>query len=421
MAARFFLLTFFLLTCANASFARDNGSTQDSSKRSKVHLNIGTLGHPDHGTTTLTAAIMEVLWGKARAQSAPPKDTGTATAKKSAGITATPARVEYRTETRHYVHYNCPGHTDCIRDMITGAARMEAAILVVSATEGLVPQAREQLRLARVTGVSRIIVFLNRADLVEDPELLDLVEHELREILVRYGFPGDDTPIIRGNASRALKNPGDEHSTRSIRELLRSMDEYFIPPTPPEQKSFLMPVQSVLQSPDQGTVVTGRIRAGSLRVGQEIARIGLSSTETFTVKGIQMFRKKLDEARAPDTVGIILDAVDRKSFRNGQVLAEPGSIASHNRFRAEVYLLSAEEGGRSSAIFNGYRPQFYFFATDITGEATFPAGMEMVLPGETVGLDVTLKIPVAMKQGTRFAIREGTHTVGAGMVTEILE
>ena len=423
MIVRVLLLAFLLLHMTGVAtvFAAGSVDSRPAKKttRNKPHLNVGTLGQAGHGKTTLTAAITEVLSNKGLAKSVPFSQLDKAAETKKSGLPIAIAHVEYQTENRHYAHFDCPGHADCVKSMITGAVQMDGAILVVSATDGPMPQTREQVHLARQTGVSRIVVFLNKVDLIDDPELLELVELEVRELLAHYGYPGDDVPVIRGSALQALNHPNDENRTRSILELLNAMDRYFVPPTPPAEQPFLMPVEDVFTASNQEITITGRVSTGTIAVGQEVELVGLGNTRKFTVTGIEMFRKKLSEAHASDNVGIRLDKAERGQIERGQVLAQPGSIAPHTRFRAEVYMLSREEGGRQAPFFNGYRPQFYFRSTDFTGTVALPPGVVMVMPGDNLTLDVELIAPVALAKGLRFGIREGNRTVGVGVVSEV--
>jgi elongation factor Tu len=389
--------------------------------RDKPHLNVGTVGHVDHGKTTLTAAITEVLSKKGFAETIAFDQIDKAPEEKERGITIAIAHVEYNTENRHYAHVDCPGHADYVKNMITGAAQMDGAVLVISANDGPMPQTREHILLARQVGVPKITVFMNKCDMVDDPELLDLVELEVRELLSKYEFPGDDVPVIRGSALQALENPEDEEKTKCIWELMEALDTYFPVPDRPVDKPFLMPIEDIFSISGRGTVATGRVETGIIKVGEEIEIVGFRDTTKTTATGVEMFRKLLDEGRAGENVGVLLRGTKRDEIERGQVLAKPGSITPHKKFKAEVYILTKEEGGRHTPFFNGYRPQFYFRTTDVTGVATLPAGVEMVMPGDNVAMEITLITPVAMAKELRFAIREGGRTVGAGVVGEIIE
>ena len=389
--------------------------------RDKPHLNVGTVGHVDHGKTTLTAAITEVLSKKGFAETIAFDQIDKAPEEKERGITIAIAHVEYNTENRHYAHVDCPGHADYVKNMITGAAQMDGAVLVISANDGPMPQTREHILLARQVGVPKITVFMNKCDMVDDPELLDLVELEVRELLSKYEFPGDDVPVIRGSALQALENPEDEEKTKCIWELMEALDTYFPVPDRPVDKPFLMPIEDIFSISGRGTVATGRVETGVIKVGEEIEIVGFRDTTKTTATGVEMFRKILDEGRAGENVGVLLRGTKREEIERGQVLAKPGSITPHTKFKAEVYILTKEEGGRHTPFFNGYRPQFYFRTTDVTGVATLPAGVEMVMPGDNVAMEITLITPVAMAKELRFAIREGGRTVGAGVVGEIVE
>ncbi len=390
--------------------------------RSKPHVNVGTIGHVDHGKTTLTAAITKVLAAKGTASFVAFDQIDKAPEERERGITIATAHVEYSTAKRHYAHVDCPGHADYVKNMITGAAQMDGAILVVSAADGPMPQTREHILLARQVGVPYIVVALNKVDMVDDPELLDLVELEVRELLSSYEFPGDDIPVIRVSALRALES-GDPDSQwgKGIMELMDAVDNYIPLPQRAIDKDFLMPVEDIFSISGRGTVVTGRIERGKVKVGEEIEIVGLRPTVKKVVTGVEMFRKLLDEGVAGDNVGLLLRGTERKDVERGQVLAKPGSITPHTKFKAEVYILTKEEGGRHTPFFNGYRPQFYFRTTDVTGTATLSEGAEMVMPGDNTSLTINLIAPIAMEKGLRFAIREGGRTVGAGTVTEILE
>jgi elongation factor Tu len=389
--------------------------------RDKPHLNVGTIGHVDHGKTTLTASISEVLSKKGLAETIAFDQIDKAPEEKERGITIAIAHIEYNTEKRHYAHVDCPGHADYVKNMITGAAQMDGGILVISANDGPMPQTREHILLARQVGVPKLCVFMNKCDMVDDPELLDLVEMEVRELLSKYDFPGDDVPVIRGSALQALENPEDEEKTKCIWELMEALDTYFPVPDRPVDKPFLLPIEDIFSISGRGTVATGRIETGIVKVGEEIEIVGFKDTVKTTATGVEMFRKLLDEGRAGENVGILLRGTKREEIERGQVLAKPGSITPHTKFKAEVYILTKDEGGRHTPFFNGYRPQFYFRTTDVTGVATLPAGVEMVMPGDNVAMEITLITPVAMDKGLKFAIREGGRTVGAGGVGEIVE
>jgi elongation factor Tu len=390
--------------------------------RSKPHVNVGTIGHVDHGKTTLTAAITKVLASKGTAVFVAFDQIDKAPEERERGITIATAHVEYSTEKRHYAHVDCPGHADYVKNMITGAAQMDGAILVVSAADGPMPQTREHILLARQVGVPYIVVALNKVDMVDDPELLDLVELEVRELLSSYEFPGDEIPMIRISALKALES-GDYKSEwgAKIMELMDAVDTYIPIPERAIDKPFLMPVEDIFSISGRGTVVTGRIERGIVKVGEEIEIVGLRPTQKKVVTGVEMFRKLLDQGQAGDNVGLLLRGVERKDVERGQVCAKPGSITPHTKFKAEVYILTKEEGGRHTPFFNGYRPQFYFRTTDVTGNATLTEGAEMVMPGDNTSLTITLIAPIAMEKGLRFAIREGGRTVGAGTVTEVIE
>jgi elongation factor Tu len=391
--------------------------------RNKPHVNIGTIGHVDHGKTTLTAAITKVQSTSGMAKFTAFDQIDKAPEEKARGITISTAHVEYETENRHYAHVDCPGHADYIKNMITGAAQMDGAILVVSAPDGPMPQTREHVLLARQVNVPSLVVFLNKVDLIAkgDEELLDLVEMELRELLSKYQFPGDDTPITRGSALKALEGDASEFGVPSIKKLLASCDSFIPQPVRDVEKPFLMPVEDVFTITGRGTVVTGRIERGRVKVGEEVEIVGLGDTRKTTITGVEMFRKLLDQGEAGDNAGLLLRGTKREEIERGMVLCKPGSILPHARFNAEVYVLKKEEGGRHTPFFNGYRPQFYFRTTDVTGVATLPEGTEMVMPGDNINLVVELISPVACEEGLRFAIREGGRTVGAGVVTKILE
>jgi elongation factor Tu len=388
--------------------------------RDKPHVNVGTIGHIDHGKTTLTAAITKVLSEKFGGQARSFEEIDNAPEEKARGITIATSHVEYETEARHYAHVDCPGHADYVKNMITGAAQMDGAILVVSAADGPMPQTREHILLARQVGVPYIVVFLNKADMVDDEELLELVEVEVRELLSEYDFPGDDIPFITGSALKALE--GDEEYTSKIIELAEQLDSYIPEPERDLDKPFLMPVEDVFSITGRGTVATGRIEQGIVNTGDQVEIVGIKTqTSTTVVTGVEMFRKILDEGRAGDNVGCLLRGVKREEIERGQVLCKPGSITPHTHFRAEVYVLKKEEGGRHTPFFNGYRPQFYFRTTDVTGSAKLPEGTEMVMPGDNIQMEIELIQPIAMDAGLRFAIREGGRTVGSGVVTEVIK
>ncbi len=389
--------------------------------RDKPHLNIGTIGHVDHGKTTLTAAITEVLSKKGFAESIAFDQIDKAPEEKERGITIAISHVEYQTENRHYAHVDCPGHADYVKNMITGAAQMDGAILVISASDGPMPQTREHILLARQVGVPKIVVFMNKCDMVDDEELLDLVELEVRELLSKYEFPGDDIPVIRGSALQALENADDPEKSKSVLDLMAAVDEYIPVPERPVDKPFLMPIEDIFSISGRGTVATGRIETGVIKVGEEVEIVGFRPTTKTTITGVEMFRKLLDDGQAGDNVGLLLRGTKREDIERGQVLAKTGSITPHKKFKAEVYILSKDEGGRHTPFFNGYRPQFYFRTTDVTGVVTLPAGVEMVMPGDNVTFEVELITEVAMSKELRFAIREGGRTVGAGIVSEITE
>jgi len=390
-------------------------------ERSKSHVNVGTIGHVDHGKTTLTAAMLKVLNAKGMTTST--KDVGeidAAPEEKERGITIATAHVEYESENRHYAHVDCPGHADYVKNMITGAAQMDGAILVVSATDGPMPQTREHILLARQVGVPNIAVFLNKCDMVEDKELIDLVEEEIRDLLKKYEFPGDETPIVRGSALKALENPTGPDAD-PIMDLVAKMDESIPEPHRDVDQSFLMPIEDIFSIEGRGTVVTGRIERGIVKVGEEIEIIGLRDTKKTTVTGVEMFNKSLDEGQAGDNAGILLRGTKKDEVERGQVLCKPGTITPHTEFEAEVYILSKEEGGRHKPFFKGYKPQFYIRTTDVTGEVELPEGTEMVMPGDTVNLKVKLISPIALEEKQRFAIREGGRTVGAGVVAKVIK
>ena len=390
-------------------------------ERNKPHLNIGTIGHVDHGKTTLTAAITKVLAGKGQAEYKAFDQIDNAPEERERGITIATAHVEYESDKRHYAHVDCPGHADYVKNMITGAAQMDGAILVVSAADGPMPQTREHILLARQVGVPYMVVFLNKADMVDDAELLELVELEIRELLSSYDFPGDDIPIIKGSALKALEGDKGELGEMAINALIEAVDSYIPQPERAIDKPFLMPVEDVFSISGRGTVATGRVERGIVKVGEEVEVVGMKATAKTTVTGVEMFRKLLDEGRAGDNIGALLRGVKREDIERGQVLAKPGSITPHTKFKAEAYVLTKEEGGRHTPFFNGYRPQFYFRTTDVTGVAELPAGIEMVMPGDNVAMTIKLITPIAMDDGLRFAIREGGRTVGAGVVSSIIE
>jgi elongation factor Tu len=389
-------------------------------ERNKPHVNIGTIGHVDHGKTTLTSAITVTLSKKGLADYVPFDEIDKAPEEKARGITIATAHVEYQTESRHYAHVDCPGHADYVKNMITGAAQMDGAILVVSASDGPMPQTREHILLARQVGVPYIVVFMNKVDMVDDEELLELVELEIRELLSAYDFPGDDIPVIRGSALKALESTDvNSEEARCIFELMDAVDSYVPTPERPVDRPFLMPVEDVFSIQGRGTVATGRVDRGIVKVGEEVEIVGVKATTKTVATGVEMFRKLLDQGQAGDNIGVLLRGVKRDEIERGQVLAKPGSITPHMKFKAEVYVLSKEEGGRHTPFFNGYRPQFYFRTTDVTGVVTLPEGTEMVMPGDNVSISVDLITPIAMEKELRFAIREGGRTVGAGVVSDI--
>ena len=385
--------------------------------RSKPHVNIGTIGHVDHGKTTLTAAISKVLAGKYGNEEVAFDNIDKAPEERERGITINTAHIEYSTEKRHYAHVDCPGHADYVKNMITGAAQMDGAILVIAATDGVMAQTREHILLARQVGVPKMVVFMNKCDMVDDPELLDLVEMEIREILNEYDFDGDNTPIIRGSALKALE--GDPEYVAKIEELMDTVDEWIPTPERDNDKPFLMSIEDVFTITGRGTVVTGRVERGKLNLNDEVEIVGIKDTQKTVVTGIEMFRKQLDYAEAGDNAGVLLRGISREDVERGQVLAKPGSVTPHHKFKAAVYVLSKEEGGRHTPFFNNYRPQFYFRTTDVTGVITLPEGVEMVMPGDNVNMEVELIHSIALEQGTKFSIREGGRTVGAGVVSEI--
>ena len=390
-------------------------------ERTKPHVNVGTIGHVDHGKTTLTAAITTILTKKFGGEAKDYAAIDSAPEERARGITINTAHVEYETETRHYAHVDCPGHADYVKNMITGAAQMDGAILVCSAADGPMPQTREHILLSRQVGVPYIIVFLNKADMVDDKELLELVEMEVRDLLNKYEFPGDDTPIIMGSALKALEGDQSEIGEPAILKLAEALDSYIPTPERAVDGTFLMPVEDVFSISGRGTVVTGRVERGIVKVNEEIEIVGIKPTEKTTCTGVEMFRKLLDEGQAGDNVGVLLRGTKREDVERGQVLAKPGSITPHTKFTAEIYCLSKDEGGRHTPFFNGYRPQFYFRTTDVTGAVELPEGTEMVMPGDNVSITATLIAPIAMEEGLRFAIREGGRTVGAGVVAKIVE
>ena len=388
--------------------------------RSKPHVNIGTIGHVDHGKTTLTAAITKVLAkNNPKVQFVAFDQIDKAPEEKARGITIATAHVEYETKNRHYAHVDCPGHADYVKNMITGAAQMDGAILVVAATDGPMPQTREHILLARQVGVPAMVVFMNKADAVDDPELLELVELEVRELLSAYEFPGDDIPVIKGSALKALE--GDPEWEKTVDELMAAVDSYIPTPERDIEKPFLMPVEDIFTISGRGTVATGRVERGKIKVGESVEIVGIRPTKSTVVTGVEMFKKLLDEGVAGDNVGLLLRGVERKDIERGQVMSKPGSITPHTKFKAEAYVLTKEEGGRHTPFFTGYRPQFYFRTTDVTGVAHLPEGVEMVMPGDNVAMEIELIAPIAMEKGLRFAIREGGRTVGAGTVSDIVE
>jgi elongation factor Tu len=390
-------------------------------ERTKPHVNVGTIGHVDHGKTTLTAALTKILSSKFGGDVKTFDDIDNAPEERERGITIATAHVEYETEARHYAHVDCPGHADYVKNMITGAAQMDGAILVVSAADGPMPQTREHILLARQVGVPYMVVYLNKADMVDDAELLELVEMEVRDLLSMYEFPGDDTPIVTGSALKALEGDDTEQGAGSIMQLAEALDSYIPEPERAVDGAFLMPIEDVFSISGRGTVVTGRVERGVVKVGEEIEIIGIRDTEKTTCTGVEMFRKLLDEGQAGDNIGVLLRGTKRDEVERGQVLAHPKSITPHTKFEAEVYVLSKEEGGRHTPFFQGYRPQFYFRTTDVTGECVLPDGVEMVMPGDNININATLIAPIAMEEGLRFAIREGGRTVGAGVVAKVIE
>ncbi len=389
--------------------------------RTKPHVNIGTIGHVDHGKTTLTAAITLYLSKKGGAEFMSFDSIDNAPEEKERGITIATAHVEYETEKRHYAHVDCPGHADYVKNMITGAAQMDGAILVVSAADGPMPQTREHILLARQVGVPAMVVYLNKADLVDDPELLELVEMEVRELLTEYEFPGDEIPLITGSALKALNEEDSEQGVQSLQRLMDAVDEYIPLPERDTAKPFLLPVEDVFSIPGRGTVATGRIERGVIKVGEKIERVGIKETVETTCTGVEMFRKILDQGEAGDNVGILLRGIDKEEIERGMVLAKPKSITPHTKFKGETYILTKDEGGRHKPFFTGYRPQFYFRTTDVTGSITLPEGIEMVMPGDNVTISAELITPIAMEKGLRYAIREGGRTIGAGVVSDVIE
>lgn len=387
--------------------------------RSKPHVNVGTIGHVDHGKTTLTAAITKVLSSQGGATFTAYESIDKAPEEKERGITISTSHIEYETENRHYAHVDCPGHADYVKNMITGAAQMDGAILVVAATDGVMPQTREHVLLSKQVGVPYIVVYLNKTDLVDDPELIELVEMEVRDLLNEYGFPGDDTPIVSGSARSALE--GDEDAAESILKLMEAVDSYVPDPERDTDKPFLLPIEDVMTISGRGTVVTGRVERGSIKVGDQVEIVGIRPTQKSTVTGLEMFRKLLDYAESGDNIGALLRGITRDQVERGQVLAKPGTVKPHSKFTAQVYVLKKEEGGRHTAFLSNYRPQFFFRTTDITGTITLPAGVDMVMPGDNVELTIELIHPVAIEVGTKFSIREGGRTVGAGTITEIIK
>ena len=395
--------------------------SKEKFERSKPHVNVGTIGHVDHGKTTLTAAITKVMGEKHGGEFKAYDQIDNAPEERERGITIATAHVEYESDTRHYAHVDCPGHADYVKNMITGAAQMDGAVLVCSAADGPMPQTREHILLSRQVGVPYIVVYLNKADQVDDADLLELVEMEVRELLDSYDFPGDETPIVTGSALKALEGDVGDMGVRSIERLVSEMDRYFPVPERPVSQPFLLPIEDVFSISGRGTVVTGRVERGVVKVGEEIEIVGMKATQKTTCTGVEMFRKLLDEGRAGDNVGVLLRGTKREEVERGQVLCVPGSITPHTHFEAEVYVLSKEEGGRHTPFFNNYRPQFYFRTTDVTGAVSLPEGTEMVMPGDNVKITVRLIAPIAMEEGLRFAIREGGRTVGAGVVSKIIE
>jgi translation elongation factor Tu len=410
-----------VLHCGFLFFSEVSAMAKAKFERTKPHVNVGTIGHVDHGKTTLTAAITTILSKKFGGEAKGYDQIDNAPEEKARGITINTSHVEYETENRHYAHVDCPGHADYIKNMITGAAQMDGAILVVSAADGPMPQTREHILLARQVGVPCIIVFLNKCDMVDDAELLELVEMEVRELLSKYEFPGDDIPIIKGSALKAIEGDTSDLGEGAILALAAALDSYIPAPERTIDKPFLLPIEDVFSISGRGTVVTGRVERGIIKVGEEIEIVGIKPTQKTTCTGVEMFRKLLDQGQAGDNVGVLLRGTKREEVERGQVLAKPGTITPHTHFTGEVYVLSKEEGGRHTPFFNNYRPQFYFRTTDVTGAITLPEGTEMVMPGDNVAMTVKLIVPIAMEEGLRFAIREGGRTVGAGVVTKIIE
>lgn len=394
--------------------------SKEKFERSKPHVNVGTIGHVDHGKTTLTAAMTSVLAAKGMADTKKFDEIDNAPEEKERGITIATAHIEYQTEKRHYAHVDCPGHADYVKNMITGAAQMDGAILVVSAADGPMPQTREHILLARQVGVPSMVVFLNKTDMVDDPEMIELVEEEVRDLLKKYEFPGDDIPIIKGSALKALENP-DSDDAKPIMELVDKLDSYIPEPKRDIDKPFLMAVEDVFSITGRGTVATGRVERGKIKINEEVEIVGIKDTQKSVVTGIEMFRKLLDEGQAGDNVGLLLRGIDKEQIERGQVVAKPGSITPHKKFKGQIYVLTKEEGGRHTPFFKNYRPQFYFRTTDVTGTIALPSGVEMVMPGDRIDMDVELITPIAMEKELRFAIREGGRTVGAGVITEINE
>jgi len=394
---------------------------KDVFERKKPHLNVGTIGHVDHGKTTLTAAITKRQASKGQADAKAFDEIDNAPEEKERGITISTSHVEYESPTRHYAHIDCPGHADYVKNMITGAAQMDGGILVVSAVDGAMPQTREHIVLARNVNVPALVVYLNKCDMVDDPEMIDMVEEEIRELLSKYDFPGDEIPIIRGSALKALEGEDSEYGVQSIDKLIEALDSYIPEPKRDIDKPFLMPIEGVFSISGRGTVATGRIEQGQVKVGEEVEVVGFGETIKTVVTGVEMFRKMLNEGQAGDNVGLLLRGIKKEDIERGMVVAKPGSVKPHKKFKCKAYILTKEEGGRHSPFFTGYRPQFYFRTTDVTGIVTLPAGREMVMPGDNVDLDVELISPIAMSKDLRFAIREGGRTVGSGVVTEIIE
>jgi elongation factor Tu len=414
-------MLFLVSLCLGGKKIRGGFMAKEKFERTKPHVNVGTIGHVDHGKTTLTSGITRYLSERGGAAWMAFDQIDKAPEEKERGITIATAHVEYQTEKRHYAHVDCPGHADYVKNMITGAAQMDGAVLVVSAADGPMPQTREHILLARQVGVPAIVVYMSKVDMVDDPELLDLVELEVRELLNQYEFPGDKIPIIRGSALKAMNGVNDEQGYGSIQKLLDALDNYIPEPQRSTDKPFLMPVEDVFSISGRGTVVTGRVERGIIKTGQEVEIVGLRETQRTVVTGVEMFRKILDEGRAGDNIGILLRGTKREEVERGQVVSAPGSITPHKKFKAEVYVLTKEEGGRHTPFFKGYRPQFYFRTTDVTGVCQLPENVEMVMPGDNVTMEVELITPIAMEKELRFAIREGGRTVGAGVVTEIIE